>query len=239
MEFKALENERWVWAKTFERDYPNLLVSDMGRCYNTKYNRFIGHWFDGYWTISLSNKDKPETMMVGRLMLISFGVPIPEHLKGLPKNKLQAMHLDGNSKHNRLENFAWGDNRENHNEINCRIRKSEAHKGEKHNMYGKHHTEETKRKMSEAKKGRHHTEETKNKISEAQKGKKSYWYGKTGKERCNSKPILQYTKYDTFIREWDSIMDVQRELRIDQSNISRCARGKIPSAGGYIWKYKE
>lgn len=36
---------------------------------------------------------------------------------------------------------------------------------------GKHFTEESKRKMSEAKKGKHHTEETKRKMSEARKGR--------------------------------------------------------------------
>ena len=37
---------------------------------------------------------------------------------------------------------------------------------------GKHRSEETKKKMSEANKGKHHTEETKKKMSEAMKGKK-------------------------------------------------------------------
>ena len=48
---------------------------------------------------------------------------------------------------------------------------SEARKGEKHPMYGKHRSEETKKKMSEANKGKHFSEEHKKKISEAQKGK--------------------------------------------------------------------
>ena len=37
-------------------------------------------------------------------------------------------------------------------------------------MLGKHHSEETKRKMSDAKKGKHHTEEAKQKMSDARKG---------------------------------------------------------------------
>ena len=47
---------------------------------------------------------------------------------------------------------------------------SEALKGENNPLYGKHHSEETKRKMSEAKKGKHHSEETRIKMSAAHKG---------------------------------------------------------------------
>lgn len=66
---------------------------------------------------------------------------------------------------------------------------SEKSKGKNNGFYGKHHTEETRKKMSEnwdysehftpevkkkisdSLKGRHHTEETKRKIGESQKGK--------------------------------------------------------------------
>jgi len=46
-------------------------------------------------------------------------------------------------------------------------------------MRGKHHTEEAKRKMSEAQRGKHHTEETKRKMSEVQKGEKNPNFGKS------------------------------------------------------------
>ena len=49
---------------------------------------------------------------------------------------------------------------------------SEALKGKNNPMYGKHHSEETKKKMSEARKGRKLSEETKRKLSEALKGRK-------------------------------------------------------------------
>ena len=49
---------------------------------------------------------------------------------------------------------------------------SEAKIGEKNPMFDKKHTEETKKKMSEWQIGRKHTEETKKKMSEACKGRK-------------------------------------------------------------------
>ena len=44
-------------------------------------------------------------------------------------------------------------------------------KGENHPMYGRHHSEETKRKMRESHIGKTHSEETKRKISESMMGK--------------------------------------------------------------------
>ena len=212
MEFKPLENERWVWVKTFEREYPNYLVSDMGRCWSFKSNKFIGNWQKEHWMVSPSNNGKSENIMIGRLMLLSFDIPIPNHLKDLPTSKLQAMHLDGDSTNNNLSNFAWGDSNENTNEENC------------------------KRRMSESRKGKHHSEEHKKNISEALKGEKHPMFGRYGEDNPKSKPILQFSKDGEFIREWDSITSAQRELEV--KHISCVCLGKRHTAGGYIWKFK-
>lgn len=53
------------------------------------------------------------------------------------------------------------------------------------------------------------------------------------------KPVLQYTLEGIFIKEWKSIIDVQRNLGFCQSHISKCCRGKQAYAYGYIWKYKK
>ena len=53
-----------------------------------------------------------------------------------------------------------------------RRKMSEAKKGEKHPFYGKHHTEENRLKMSESHQGKHHTDDTRKKMSESHKGKK-------------------------------------------------------------------
>lgn len=54
-----------------------------------------------------------------------------------------------------------------------------------------------------------------------------------------SKKVLQYDMQDNFIKEWDSTAEAGRQLKINQSNISACCRGKRNNAGGYVWKYKE
>ena len=77
-------------------------------------------------------------------------------------------------------------------------------KGEKNPMYGKHrsedtrrkmseamkgklHTDETRRKMSESHKGNQHTEETRRKLSEANKGKNNPFYGNQHTEETRRK----------------------------------------------------
>ena len=56
--------------------------------------------------------------------------------------------------------------------------------------------------------------------------------------KANSKPILQFNKQGTkILGKWDSAHQVERELNINQSNITQCCNGKRKSCGGYKWKY--
>lgn len=72
-----------------------------------------------------------------------------------------------------------------------RKKMSEARKGEKNTMYGKHHSDEARKKMSEAKKNM--SEETRKKMSEAKKGEKHPNYGKHLSEETRKKMSLQKT----------------------------------------------
>lgn len=96
-----------------------------------------------------------------------------------------------------------------------------------------------------------HSEETKKNFSKQRKGTKTgsrnpmYGrhltnpaYGKFGKEHPASKKVLQLTKEGNLIREWDSISDVYRDLKIIPTNITAVCRGRAKSAGGFKWKYK-
>lgn len=64
----------------------------------------------------------------------------------------------------------------------------------------------------------------------------SLW--KFWKDSNKSKPVSQYSKSGEFIREWDSFMDVQRELWIFCSSICICCQWKAKSAWWFIWKYR-
>lgn len=68
---------------------------------------------------------------------------------------------------------------------------------------------------------------------------KPTWKGKIGIECPNSKKINQYDLEDNFIRRWDSMRDVQRELNIYAVSISKCCRGISKTAGGFKWRYAD
>ena len=53
-----------------------------------------------------------------------------------------------------------------------------------------------------------------------------------------SKPVLQYDLEGNFIKEWESTMEIDRQLGFAHTNISKCCKGKYKQAYGYIWRYK-
>lgn len=117
---------------------------------------------------------------------------------------------------------------------------SEAKKGnntgENSYWYGKHLSEETKKKLSEWHKGRKHSEEVKKKMSERKKGKNNPMYGKTNRKDI-SKPVKQFTKDGIFIAEYPSASEAARILNIFATNITACCKGKAKSYNGFIWRY--
>ena len=92
----------------------------------------------------------------------------------------------------------------------------EQRSGEKNPMYGKHHTEEWKREKSRKVKEHHEK------------------YGHPSVKR-----VVQCDKNNNAIKVWDSMKQVEDELKIHHSAISQCCKGKRKTAGGYKWKYAE
>jgi len=99
--------------------------------------------------------------------------------------------------------------------------------------------------------GMKHSEESKRKISEGLKGQVSPNKGKKmSKESSDkksksmmgvmNKPILQYDLQDNFIKEWVSISEAYLSLnkKITNGCINLACKGKIKTAFGYKWEYK-
>lgn len=67
--------------------------------------------------------------------------------------------------------------------------------------------------------------------------RKPTWQNKTGKLNPLSFKVSQYDLNGNFIKEWDCLRDIQRELNVFAISVSRCCRGIQKTAGGYKWRY--
>lgn len=160
----------------------------------------------GYLYITLNQNGKRKTFRVHRLVAQAF---IPN-----PNNLPQVNHKDEDKTNNVVENLEWCDARHNSNYGTRNKRISEAHTGEKHHMYGKHHTEESKRKMSEKLKG----------VTRPKR----------------RKAIFQLDKEtNNIIKEWTGAKEAAKELGISQGHITNCCQGKRKTAYGFKWRYKK
>lgn len=100
----------------------------------------------GYLKVSLSKEGKQRYLKVHRLVAEAF---IPN-----PDNKPDIDHINTIRDDNRVENLRWVTKKENNNNELSRKHNSNRQKertGEKNSFYGKHHTEEAKKRMSESK----------------------------------------------------------------------------------------
>ena len=92
--------------------------------------------------------------------------------------------------------------------------------------------------------------ETRKKMSESHKGKiageknpmfgrheTSSCFGKFSKKHPASKTVYQYDKSGNFIKKWDCISDIQRELGFVVTNITAVCKGRTFTAGGFRWSY--
>lgn len=75
----------------------------------------------------------------------------------------------------------------------------------------------------------------KNKLKKVNKWQKEF-IANEGKKL--SKKINQYNKEGNFIKKWNSIRDIERELGISNVAITHCCKGQTKTSGGYIWKYE-
>ena len=79
--------------------------------------------------------------------------------------------------------------------------------------------------------GRHHTEESKKKISKSHKDLQA------GEKNPRALIIIQYDDEYNLIKVWRYIKLASKELNIHAADISGCAKGRLKHAGGYCWKY--
>ena len=240
-------------------DFNDYLIGDHGTVISLKHNKWKvrkPEKVNDYLIVHLSMNGERHPRLVHRLVADAF-IPNPE-------NKPCIDHVDGNRLNNFYLNLRWCTHTENNNNPITRKRNSESHiglhTGEKNPMYGKHFTEEAKKKLSESKKGKKLSEETKQKISESKKGKKlseehirkiseskkgekNHMYGKHHSEETrnkisntrNKKPIV-CLKDNKVIKIYNAIRDVDKD-GFHNAGVCPVLKGRIKTYKGYNWMY--
>lgn len=172
----------------------------------------------GYLRVILSKEGIHKCMLVHRLVALTF-IPLVD-------GKTFINHINTIRTDNKVENLEWCTSKENSNNPLT----IEHLSGENNPFYGKHHSEDVRKKISEAHIGMKYSAET-----NAKKGRPRL----KDEKNPQSVKILQYTKDGNFIKEWPSMISVTRELGVNFGSISNCCKGIGKSAGGYVWRYKE
>ena len=144
-----MEEEVWKPIKDYEGLYE---ISNLGRVKSLNYKKTgkekilknVENNY-GYLMVGLTKNGKQKLFLVHRLVAEAF-IPNPE-------NKPCIDHINTIRTKNYVWNLRWVTHEENSNNPLTKNKMSENHREqirENNHMYGKHHTEESKRKMSKA-----------------------------------------------------------------------------------------
>lgn len=104
---------------------------------------------------------------------------------------------------------------------------------------GYYPSEETRAKLSKARRKENLSEETLRRRSDGLRGRKFSDEHKRKIGDGNSKKIDMYTKDGEFIRSFPSAHCAEVELGISHSHISQCCNGRRETSGGYKWKFAQ
>lgn len=116
-------------------------------------------------------------------------------------------------------------------------------------LYGEDKAKEMKENASKSQEGRTHSEEVKDKIRQHNIGEKNPAYGKGDRQRGDKNPmfgkpstkrriVLQFDKNNNLIKEYEFLSEVKND-GFHIGNVAFAAKGKLKSAGGFIWKFKD
>lgn len=133
-----------------------------------------------------------------------------------------------------------------------RIKLREIRLGDRNGFYGRNHTLESRKMMSERRKGltsgerhpmygREHTKEAMEKIRSS-----NTWYNESMRERNESlkKPVLMLLRDGTLVRKFSCVLEAVNYLnglgnKSTKPDIQRVCYGKRQTAYGYVWKYEK
>ena len=198
MSMEQYKNEIWRPIEGYE----NYVVSNCGTVKNLVTNNIVGylHPTNKRYQVGFHIKGKMKFIETHLLVAKAFPEICGEWFEGC-----EVHHKDFNKLNNRADNLIVL-TKEEHNKLHL-----------KYNI--------ERGILANGMKGKHHSEETKKKISNALKGKESKL----------KKSVVMLNSYGDILNMFKSISEAKKETGI--KHISECCNGERKTAGGYIWKY--
>jgi group I intron endonuclease len=134
-----------------------------------------------------------------------------------------------------------------------REERSLQYKGENNPFYGKHHSEEVRRKVTEANRRRVWSDESRAKEAQRLAERNKLKRGTTipqdvrdkisqslkGRPSPSRRPVVQLDLNGNYIAHFDSMKEASINTGVLRQLIGECCRKLRNDAGGFIWKYKE
>lgn len=224
-----------VWKnvpfKGYEHKYE---ISTDGKLRNKQTNNILKEQKDraGYVMYDLTYEKKRKRRPAHRLVALAF---LPNFY-----GKKQVNHKNGNKKDNRIINLEWCTGKYNvrhavDNKLLIAPNKKKILQYSIDNKFIKEH-------KSLASAARSVGLKTYSSISTVCNGrgktcKGFIWKFKT-EQKSGSKYVLQYSKDNKFIKEFNSVREAARHVNGGAGNICQCCKGTRKTYKGFIWKYK-
>ncbi len=192
-----------------ERYRDVYVATDDGHIYSKYSKRVLKEYTNklGYKSVTLVDPATKKKRTVNVHRYVAYFL-VEGYEEGLVVN-----HIDGNTRNNHPSNLEWVTQKENIKHAD-EVLGTRDFNGEKHPMYGKKHSDESIKKMSEAR----------SRV--------------TGSRHWRSTPInmIDLTT-GTVIRTFESQNLAAKETGVSQGNIAMVLSGRRNMAGGFKWEY--
>ena len=209
--------ELWQPLKGFD----NYLISNFGNI-KTIDGKVISSYSkqnSSQLLVKLVNKGHEHSYKIDELVALTF-IPNADTFKGIE-------HINGRYFDNRVINL-----RENINARNS-WRSSNISNG----LMDHSVSEDTKSKISKARLGMKFSNDTKQKQSLAHQGLKQSQSTVNKRVSKTSKPVVQLSLDDQYIKTWKSAKSAAIDSKFDSSAITKCCKNKLKKHKGYHWEY--
>lgn len=196
----------------------------------------------GYLHVDLSKNQNVKRRDVHRLVAEAF-IPNPE-------NKPEINHIDGNKQNNRADNLEWNTRSENLLHLAYKLH-YKVKPVLQYDLNGNFVKEWEGARIAAKKCGFSRSQIAATCIGKRKSANNFLWRYKTNENyprkiepyvrKFKRQPVCQYDLNKKLIKEWLSITDASKILKIEVGDISACCKHKPQhkTAGGYIWEYKK